>query len=98
MLTFTARSSARLPPDNRRVCLSCCTHLGEIHNLHDPDGEGQVNDHGDQEQQQEEIEASFSPAVQAHRVHGVAARSLEVQGLGRENKLLLGNLGNKQTN
>lgn len=75
----------------------CSTHQREIHDLYDPDGEGQVNDHGDQEQQQEEVEASFPPAVQTHRVHGAAAWPLEMQGLGGEDKLLLGNLENKDS-
>lgn len=75
----------------------CCTHHWEIHDLYDPDSEGQVNYHGDQEQQQEEIEASFPPAIKTHRVHSFTAWSLEVQGLGRKDKLLLGNLENKYT-
>lgn len=75
--------------------MPCCTHHWEVHDLYDPDSEGQVNYHGDQEQQQKEVEASLPPAVQPHRVHGVTAWSLEMQGLGREDKLLLGNLENK---
>lgn len=75
----------------------CSTHQREIHDLYDPDSEGQVNDHGDQEQQQKEVEASFPPAVQTHWVHGAAAWPLEMQGLGGEDKLLLGNLENKET-
>lgn len=77
--------------------MACCTHQWEIHDLYDPDSEGQVNYHGGQKQQQKEIEASFPPAVQTHWVHGITARPLEVQGLGGEDKLLLGNLENKQT-
>ncbi len=73
----------------------CCTHHGEVHDLYDPDSEGQVDDHGDQQQQQKEIEASLPPAVQTHRVHGITARSLQVQGLGREDELLLGDLKNR---
>lgn len=66
-----------------------------MHDLYDPDGEGQVNDHGDQEQQQEEVQASFPPAVQPHRVGGAAGGALQMQGLRGEDELLLGDLENK---
>lgn len=71
------------------------THHWKIHDLYDPDSECQVDDHGDEEQQQEEVDASFPPAAQTRWVHGIAARPLQVQGLRREKELLLGDLGKK---
>lgn len=73
------------------------THHWEVHDLDDPHSERQVHDHGDQQQQQEEIEAALPPAVQAHWVGGVTAWTLEVQRLGGQDELLLGDLQNRQT-
>lgn len=64
-------------------------------NLHDPDGQGQVDDHGRQQHQQEEIDAPLPPAVKPRRVGRVAAPPLEVQGAGGQDKLFLGHLQDK---
>ena len=68
-----------------------CTYRGQVHDLDDPNGQGQVHDHGDEEEQQQEIEAALPPAVQAHRVDDVIGDrgSLEVQALGPGDVLLL---------
>lgn len=74
------------------------THHGEVHDLEDPDGERQVDDHGDQEQEDEEVEAALPPAVDTHRVGlGTLVCPLaQGVGLGREDVLLLGHLEKKE--
>lgn len=76
---------------------SGCTHQREIHNLQDPDSQGQVDDHGSQQQEQEEVDASFPPAGdgQSGRVGGAGARRLQAPGAGGQDQLFLGNLQDK---
>ena len=68
------------------------TYHGEVHDLEDPDGQGQIDDHGDEEQEDKEVEAALPPAVDAHRVGLRTARPLQWVGLRCQDVLLLGHL------
>lgn len=68
------------------------THHCEVHDLQDPDGECKVDNHGDEQQEDEEVEAAFTPTVDAHWVRSRATRPLQGARLGRQNILLLSHL------
>lgn len=42
-------------------------YRSEVHDFEDPDCESQVDDHGDEEEEDEEVQAPLPPAVDAHR-------------------------------
>lgn len=73
------------------------TYHGEVHDLEDPDGEGQIDDHGDEEEEDEEVEAALPPAVDAHRVRLRTAWPLQGIGLRCQDVLLLGHLRGGET-
>lgn len=41
---------------------------GEVHNLKHPDGEGKVDDDNGDEDEDDEVQASFPPAIDAYLV------------------------------
>lgn len=76
----------------QRLISQRVTHHCEVHDLQDPDGECKVDNHGDKEEQDEEVEAAFAPTVDAHWVWSRATRPLQGARLGRQDILLLGHL------
>ena len=69
-----------------------CAYHCEVHDLEDPYSQGQVDDHGDQQKQDEEVEAALPPAVYPHGIGLGTGRPLQVVGLGCQHVLLLGHL------
>jgi len=81
---------------------TCASYPSEVHDFEDPDGQGQVDNHGDEKEEDEEVQASLPPAVDSHcRVNlGAAHRRpplVERVGLRREDILLLGHLKGTRT-
>lgn len=54
------------------------TYYGEIHDLQDPDGQRKVDQDKDHQEQDEEVEASLPPAVDAHLVQARFLGALHV--------------------
>lgn len=42
------------------------SYRSEVHDFEDPDSQSQVNDHGDEEEEDEEVQASLPPAIDSH--------------------------------
>lgn len=78
------------------------SYRSEVHDFEDPDCKSQVHYHGDEEKEDEEVQASLPPAVDPHcRVDlGAAHRRpplVERVGLRREDILLLCHLEEGQS-
>lgn len=68
------------------------TYHCEVHDLQDPDGECKVDNHGDKEEENEEVQTAFTPTIDSHWVRSRATRPLKGTRLGCQNILLLGHL------
>ncbi len=77
------------------------SYRSEVHDFEDPDGQRQIDDHGDEEEEDEEVQASLPPAIDSHRWVDLGAAHrrpplVKRVGLRREDILLLGHLKGTQ--
>lgn len=80
---------SRLPNEPAAPQSETDTHYGEVHDLEDPDGEREVDQDKDHEEEDEEVKATFPPAVDAHFVHVRFLGALDIVPMS---ELFLGHL------
>lgn len=82
-------SDPRTSRTTRKVQSETDTHYGEVHDLEDPDGEREVDQDKDHEEEDEEVKATFPPAVDAHFVRVRVLGALDIVPMS---ELFLGHL------